>query len=102
MYVSEDLVTTLLEDWTYLLNDSARFQPASGGYYQLTGVVSGDFFDELDFQSGDKIITLNGNDLETLADVWAAYSDVAEAGDTTFVIAYIRSGNTYTKTIVVQ
>ncbi len=101
-YVSEDLVTTVLQDWTYLLNDSSRFQVATGGYYELTGVASGDFWYALGFQSGDKFTTLNGNDLDTLPDVWAAYADVAEPGDTTFVIGYVRSSTPYTKTVVVQ
>jgi len=90
----------LLANPGQLLHDNARVDPFHDGSYEFTGIQAGDFFDELGFQNGDIIKTINGRSILTDADAWSAFNDFYSS--TTFRVTVSRSGSDVSMTYVIQ
>ncbi len=98
--VSKELEIALRDDWSLLLNDSARFVPGPHDYFALQSVAPDDLWAKLGFESGDVFVRLNGHDLAGLAGVGRTYEAVVL--DTRFVVEYLRAGQLTTTTLVLE
>ena len=89
-------VDDIKRDFTILENDSGIRLIDSGEseYFELSGVASGDFPDVLGLQTGDILLSVNGESLDGIENAIDAYE--AAEDDTTLALSFKRSGTTYT------
>lgn len=98
--VSSEFEIALRDDWSVVLNDAARFTANQRGYFELTGVASGDLWHLLGYQSGDVFIRVNGFELAGLDGISRAYDGTST--DTRLVIEVQRAGAIHTTTVLLQ
>lgn len=98
--VSQELEVALREDWSIVLNDSARFSANERGYFEINDVTPDGFWHLLGFESGDLFLRVNGLGLAGLDGLTRAYD--ATMTDSRFVIDVERDGVIHTTTVLLR
>jgi len=88
--IDEDFFDSLLLHPDQLLHDRTRLE-WTGSYFEFQGILTGDLADELGFQSGDQLDSVNGYDVSTVAEAWTAFGKVY--GSNSFTVHVTRSGS---------
>lgn len=98
--ISPALEVALRDEWSIVLNDSARFSANDRGYFEIDGIESGDLWHLLGFESGDVFLRVNGFELAGLDGLTRAYE--ATLTDSRLIIEVQRAGALHTTTVLLQ
>ena len=94
-WINSDLVDGLKRDFTIMENDSTILvESGASEYFQLSGVAVGDLADVLGLQTGDILLSVNGQSLNGIEAAIDAYDEVESARQ--LALSFSRQGTTYT------
>lgn len=100
--VDETFFLSVLDEPDQLLFDSARLEEQSNGTFKFASIATGDLADELGFQNGDTLVSINRYSLSTWENMWQTYVDLDDDGATEFEVKVTRPGPAGPTTVTIN
>lgn len=98
--VSPELEIALRDDWSLLLNDSARLVPDASDYFELENVAPTDLWALLGFETGDVFVRVNEHELAGVDGVVRAYEAIQT--DRRLAIDFRREGRIHQIVVMLE